>query len=133
MLLKRANMTTLHLSRTKTIAKEAFKCLNSLSPNFINDLLNYKQSNYSFRYRNTAEVPSFRTVAYGKRSFQFEAAQVWNSLPNNLRVVDNFKEFNRLLKTWTGPNCKCAMCCKLVFFYACTLHPAFAFLSVLLL
>ena len=33
-------------------------------------------------YANTARVPTVKTTAYGKSSFRFEAARVWNSLPN---------------------------------------------------
>ena len=34
-LLSRVNMTTLHLNRMKNIAIETYKCLNSLSPEYI--------------------------------------------------------------------------------------------------
>ena len=109
-LLSRVNMTTLHLNRMKNIAIETYKCLNSLSPEYIRDLVNYKSSNYNFRYENMAEIPTVRTTRYGKNSFRFESARVWNSLPNDMRKVENFKEFKRLICTWTGPGCKCSIC-----------------------
>ena len=109
-LLSRVNMTTLHLNRMKNIAIETYKCLNSLSPEYIRDLVNYKSSNYNFRYENMAEIPTVRTTRYGKNSFRFESARVWNSLPNDMRKVENFKEFKRLIRTWTGPGCKCSIC-----------------------
>ena len=40
------------------------------------------------------------------KSFRFEAAQVWNSLPNEVRLAENYKQFRRLLKTWDGVNFK---------------------------
>ena len=55
-------------------------------------------------------MPSVRTTTYGQKSFRFEAARVWNDLPNNLRKVSNFREFERLICTWTGPSCSCAVC-----------------------
>ena len=109
-LLSRVNMTTLHLNRMKNIAIETYKCLNSLSPEYIRDHVNYKSSNYNFRYENMAEIPTVRTTRYGKNSFRFESARVWNSLPNDIRKVENFKEFKRLIRTWTGPGCKCSIC-----------------------
>ena len=109
-LLNKANVPTLHLSRIRTIAIEAFKCLHKISPTCINNLINYKQSNYTLRYQSTAEVPGVRTVTYGKNSFRFEAARVWNSLPNHIRVVENYREFVGLVRTWSGPTCQCAMC-----------------------
>ena len=109
-LLTRANLPTLHLGRLRTIALETYKCINNSAPKYVRDLVNLKQSSYSFRYENTLQIPTVRTVAYGQKSFRFEAARVWNSLPNELRKVSAFKDFERLIRTWTGPKCNCAVC-----------------------
>ena len=71
---------------TKTEPK---KTQNNCSRN-IQMLVSLKQSSYSFRYENTLQIPTVRTVAYGKKSFCFEAARVWNSLPDELRKVSAF-------------------------------------------
>ena len=110
-LLSRANLPTLHLGRLRTIALETFKCINNIAPPYIRNLVNIKQSTYSLRYENTLHVPSVRTTTYGQESFSFKAAMVWNGLPNNQRKVSNFREFERLMRTWTGPSCSCAVCC----------------------
>jgi len=109
-LLDRANMPTLHLSRLRTMAIEAYKIIFKLSPPYLHNLMKIKHSSYSFRYSNTAEVPHIRTESYGRKSFSFEAAQVWNSLPNTIRCAENYKEFVRLIRTWCGPSCKCSLC-----------------------
>jgi len=91
----------------------------------MSDLVKFKTNNYSFRYVKSVEVPSVKNTSYGKKSFRFEAAQVWNSLPNELRQVENYKEFRRLVQTWTGPTCKtdlhvhkCFVCCFSSFLHA---------------
>ena len=109
-LLERVNMPTLHISRIRLIAVETFKILHKMSPVYLQDLLSYKNSIYSFRYVNLVDVPRVRTTKYGKSSFCYEAAGVWNSLPNDLRKVEDFKEFKRLVNTWSGSSCKCSMC-----------------------
>ena len=109
-LLKRANMNTLKLTRIRKIALETFKILNNLSPSYILDLVKFKSTNYSFRYQNLAELPRVNTESYGRKSFRYEAAHVWNSLPNELRTTTDFKEFGRLIRTWEGTSCKCSMC-----------------------
>ena len=35
---------------------------------------------------------------------------MWNSLPNELRRVEDFGEFRRLVRTWGCSSCKCHMC-----------------------
>ena len=109
-LLEKANMPTLHIGRIRLIAIETFKILHKLSPVYLHDLVSYKESSYSFRYDNLVDLPRVRTTRYGKSTFCYEAAGVWNSLPNELRKVEDFGEFRRLVHTWGGSSCKCSMC-----------------------
>ena len=109
-LLDKVNMPTLHIGRIRLIANETFKILHNMSPVYLQDLVSYKNSTYSFRYDNLVEVPRVRTTKYGKSTFRFEAAGVWNSLPNELRKVEDFRDFRRLVDTWSGSACKCSMC-----------------------
>ena len=109
-LLKRVNMPSLHVSRIRLIATESFKILHKMTPLYLQDLLSYKNSAYTFRYDNLVDVPRVRTTKYGKSTFRYEAAQVWNSLPNELRKVEDFREFRRLVDTWSGAACKCSLC-----------------------
>ena len=71
-------MPTLHISRIRLIAIETFKILHKMSLVYLQDLLSYKKSLFSFRYDNLVEVPRVRTTKYGKSSFCYEAAGVWN-------------------------------------------------------
>ena len=89
-LLEKAQMPTFHISSLRYIAAEAYKCIYNLSPEYIRDLVELKQSVYNFRNENTARVPTVKTTAYGKRSFRFEAARVWNSLRNEMRTANSF-------------------------------------------
>ena len=109
-LLERANMPTLHVNRIRLIAIETFRILHKMSPVYLHDLVSYKELNYSFRYDNLADVPRVSTTRYGKSTFSYEAAVVWNSLPNELRKVEDFGEFRRLVHTLGGSSCKCSMC-----------------------
>ena len=109
-LLNRVKLPTLHINRLRCIATETYKCINNLSPEYLRDLVEIKQSNYSFRYENTVKIPTVRTVTYGQRSFKFESARVWNSLPNEMRTAASFSEFKGLIRTWAGTKCNCAMC-----------------------
>ena len=106
-LLEKANMPTLHIGRIRLIATETFKILHKLSPVYLHDLVSYKESSYSFRYDS---LPRVRTTRYGKSTFCYEAAGVWNRLPNELRKVEDFGEFRRLVHTRGGSSCKCSMC-----------------------
>ena len=109
-LLGKVNMPSLHESRIRLIAIETFKILHKLTPAYLHDLVTYKESHYSFRYDNLADLPRVRTTRHGKSTFRYEAAAVWNSLPNELRKVEDFGEFRRLVHTLGGSSCRCSMC-----------------------
>ena len=81
------------------MAIETFKSIYKISPPCLHNLVTLKNSSYSFRYNNIVEVPNIKTDRYGRKSFKFEAAQVWNSLPNSIRVVVNYKDCVRLIRT----------------------------------
>ena len=86
-------MNTLQITRIPKIVIETFKSLNNLSPSYILDLVKFKNTNFSFRNQNLAELPGVNTEFNGRKSFKYEAAHIWNSLPNALRTTTNFKEF----------------------------------------
>ena len=57
-------MKTLQITRIQKIAIETFKILNNLSPSYILDLVKFRNTNYSFRYQNLAELPRVNTESY---------------------------------------------------------------------
>ena len=109
-LLKTTNTQPLHVRRLKQMACEVYKIVNRLSPEYINDLVNIKSSSYNFRAERQAEIPRVNTTRYGLRSFRSEAARVWNSLPNELRVAESYPQFRRLIRSWDSFGCKCPLC-----------------------
>ena len=109
-LLKSTNTQPLHVRRLKQMACEVYKIVNRLSPEYINDLVNIKSSSYNFRAERQAEIPRVNTTRYGLRSFRSEAARVWNSLPNELRVAESYPQFRRLIRSWDSFGCKCPLC-----------------------
>ena len=110
-LLKRANIPCLHIKRIRTMAVETFRILNDMSPPVLSDLVRIRDcSSYNFRYQNVLQVPQVRTTKYGKKSFRFAAAVLWNSFPDNFRQVSSFNQFKALISNWSGKDCKCNLC-----------------------
>jgi hypothetical protein len=55
----------------------------------LQNLVSVKNSKYSFRYVNVLDVPRAKSIHYGKKSFKFAAATLWNSLPNHFRTENS--------------------------------------------
>ena len=45
------------------------------------------------------KVPRFKNKTLGARTFAYAAASLWNSLPFEIRSVDNIDQFKSSLKT----------------------------------
>ena len=110
-LLLSTNTQPLHIRRLKQMACEVFKIVNNMSPSYISDLVKIKSSVYDFMGEKKADVPRVNTTRYGLRSFRSEAARVWNSLPNEVRLVESYPQFRRMVHAWDGSGCKCPLCC----------------------
>ena len=93
------------------MACEVFKIVNNMSPSYISDLVKIKSSVYDFSGEKKAAVPRVNTTRYGLRSFRSEAARVWSSLPNEVRLVEAYPQFRKMVHGWDGPGCKCPLCC----------------------
>ena len=59
-------------------------------------MISIKTSTYNFRGERKADIPRVNTTRYGLRSFRSEASQIWNSLPNNLRMAESYPQFRGL-------------------------------------
>ena len=90
---------------------EVYKIVNDLSPVYINyDLVNMKKSSYNFRNERKAETPQVNSTRYVLMSFRFEAPHIWNSLLNNLRVVESYTQFRRMIQRWDDFGSQCPLC-----------------------
>ena len=77
----------------RTIALKTFKIIHKKSPLFLQDLITIKYNIYNVRYINTADIPRPRATKYGKNSFRYEAARLWNTLPSKIRHMSSFDQF----------------------------------------
>ena len=110
-ILSNSKTSTLYLKRVRIIAQETYKVINNMSPGYTKELIRFRNSRYPTRNTNIDIYrPSVDQVKFGERSFYYEAPVLWNSLPNEIRTVDSFPAFKKLMKTWNGPFCRCNHC-----------------------
>ena len=108
-LLEKSKLPSLKIRRLKTIAVETFKIIHKNSPSYLHDLINIKLQNYNFRSQETAVLPRVR---YGLKSLRYNAAEIWNELPNHCRRETSLGQFKNLIQTWDSMNssCQCSAC-----------------------
>ena len=77
----------------RAIALETFKIIHKKGPLFLQDLVTIKNNIYNFRYINTAD-----TAKYGKNSFRYEAARLWNTMSSEVRNMPSFDQFKIIFR-----------------------------------
>ena len=81
-----------------------FKAMDGIAPLYIQDLVQVKsQGAYNLRPSRPAslDAPSLRTkVTLGDRASQVTVPKLWNSLPSELRFINNIDIFKHHLKTY---------------------------------
>jgi hypothetical protein len=50
----------------------------------------------------SAKPKEVKTTNYGKNSFKYTAAVLWNDLPDDFRKIANFNHFKNILLSWNG-------------------------------
>ena len=74
-----------------------FKALSDNDANrLLNFQLNYPTHNYSTRQRNNAILP-FPHIKSVKISFHYQFVEIWNSIPTNIKLLNNLCKFKREL------------------------------------
>ena len=109
-LLKISGLPSLEVRRMRQTALQVFKIIHKEGPVYLHNFINFKSSPYNFRYSNTASLPRPRTVRYGKRSFRYAGAKLWNTLPDQFRNCSSFNQFQALISKWEDPVCICPSC-----------------------
>jgi hypothetical protein len=109
-LLKKSKLPSLKIRRLRTIAVETFKIIHKQSPSYLHDLISIKDQKYNFRHQDKAVLPRVRTTRYGLNSFRYNAAQIWNELPNHFRQETSLEHFKNIIHTWNGSSCQCSAC-----------------------
>ena len=79
-----------------------FRCLHNLAPSYLSELLklhapereNLRSSDKLFL---DYSIPSTK---YGERAFSVSGSVLWNSLPDDIRLLDDIGSFKSKLKTW---------------------------------
>ena len=67
--------------------------------------------NLNLRHQSVVALPKFKTITYGKKSFRYFGAHVWNSVPPHTCIGSppTFKRLKGMIKSWLVPSCDCVL------------------------
>ena len=92
-LLLRIKHPTLFNRRIHNILTLVFKALHGLVPEYISRLFTLRNCKINLRGDNILMVPRVNTTSYGLHSLAYQGSKLWNSLPNNIRLLHELSQF----------------------------------------
>ena len=102
--IKALGWETLETRRVKSKAKTMYKVLNNLAPSSLAELFEQKRNitQYDLRGSSTSlQLPQPKTEKL-KKSFSYDGARVWNSLPADVRNSDTLTIFKNGIRAHTS-------------------------------
>ena len=101
---------TFHERNLQKLAIELFKHKSGLLPDIAKDFFVSNEPSRITRSRNIFKKFKSRTVCYGDQSLRNFGPFVWEIIPNELKVIENFSEFETKIKSWKPIGCPCRLC-----------------------
>ncbi len=99
-LLKKSEQPSISIHLIRSLAKEVYKCINEITPEYLCTLLTKHNIPYDFRDDNKLTQNKFRTVTYGKRSSVYLGPKLWNTMQLEIKNAISLQDFKDRLKTW---------------------------------
>ena len=85
--------------RLHKILMVVFKSLFlSTYPGYLKELFALRNSSYSLRGNNILTLPKPRTTNYGLKCIRYQAAKIWNLLPDRTRTITSIKDFKTVIR-----------------------------------
>ena len=113
-LLAKAKRNCIYVQNIHVILTECFQNVNSINPNILRNVFNFRNHNYNTRGIQILQLPQVNTITHGINSFRYQAPKLWNSLPDEMKLADNEAAFKSKIQDWK-PSCQCGSCiiCRL--------------------
>ena len=113
-LLAKSNRQLLYISRIKKVALHVYRSTNKHGPPLLWDMYTPNDTGYNLRHGQRLVQPKVNTTKYGLNSLRYDGASIWNSLPSDIKSAVDANHFKTILKSWSGPSCRCGFCilCK---------------------
>ena len=101
---------SIHVKNLRILMTEVYKSLHQISPRFMWDLFQVKDTPYQLRMPLNLILPSTSSKRFGTYSLAFRASFIWNNLPAVIKNSTTLQQFSNLIQTWQGNLCNCKIC-----------------------
>jgi len=84
----------------KSMAVLIYKIKKGISPQYMKELIREQSVSYDMRDNEKLVLPSFSTVRFGKNSFRYLGAKLWNIMPIEIKQESSLNTFKSAVHKW---------------------------------
>ena len=84
----------------RNMAIQMYKINKGTAPDYISELFSTQNSGYAMRDNQRMVLPEYNTVTFGKNSFRYLGAKVWNSIPVTIKHSVSLSTYKSALHEW---------------------------------
>ena len=84
----------------KNMAIQIYKIKKGKAPVFLSELFCDQNSGYEMRDNQKMVLPDYNTVTYGKNSFSYMGAKLWNLVPLGIKNSPSLSTFKSTITKW---------------------------------
>ena len=81
-----------------------------LKNRFVSNMFSVPEQMYNFRRCSQFVQPNVNTTTFGLNTLRYEAAKIWNMIPEHIKAADDVHNFKSMVNMWSGPECHCGNC-----------------------
>ena len=86
---------SIHQKNIESLAIQIYKFQAGLTPLIISDLFVTRENNYNLRNCQELESSLKRTAKFGTETITYRAPQIWNLIPERLRVLETLNNLKK--------------------------------------
>ena len=76
-----------------------FKCIRNIRPKYIRDFFSIRETSYNLRGNGVNLSVPKSNLNFIRNSFTYKCAQLWNKLPEDVKLAHNVNIFKSKLRT----------------------------------
>ena len=77
-----------------------YKIKNKMAPAYMQEMFRTREDIYNLRDNDTFNIPVFKTIKFGRKSFRYYGAKLWINIPNNIRSKVSLNSFKSAVNKW---------------------------------
>ena len=109
-ILEMSNESTIHIKNMNVLMTELYKFSNNLSPRIMNNIFQKQENCCSLRNPRSLVSKRKFTTSYGIDTMSFRRPQIWQHLPQDIKISDSLNLFKSKAKTYGALTCHFKLC-----------------------